>query len=190
MGIAVVTPAIGGSAMARIAEVRPRGRAAKEPRSPVAGPYGHPFHPILVTVPIGAFICSLLFDIFTRTRAEGRTFLVDGAYWLIGIGIVAALLAAVFGLLDLLTIPRHTRAFRTGVAHATLNVVVLAIYGANFAWRATDHLELDQTRPGQMALSIVALLLLATSGWLGGTLSYRYGVRVADEETQQDGFVN
>src|SRR4051794_21792424 len=74
--------------------------AAKRPRSSIAGPYGHPFHPILVTVPIGAFVCSLLFDIFSRTRSQGRTFLVDGAYWLIGIGIVAALVAALFGLLD------------------------------------------------------------------------------------------
>jgi uncharacterized membrane protein len=141
-----------------------------------------------VTVPIGAFISSLLFDIFTRTRAEGREFLVDGAYWLIGIGIVAALFAAVFGLLDLLTIPRATRAFRTGLTHAGLNVVVLALYAIAFAWRATDHLELDKTRWGQIALSAVALVLLAISGWLGGRLAYRYGVRVADEETQREGF--
>ena len=26
---------------------------AKQPTNPAAGPYGHPFHPILVTVPIG-----------------------------------------------------------------------------------------------------------------------------------------
>jgi uncharacterized membrane protein len=130
----------------------------------------------------------LLFDIFSRTRSEGRMFLVDGAYWLIGIGIVAALVAAVFGLLDLLTIPRGTRAFATGIRHALLNVVVLAVYGVNFAWRATDHLELDKTRGGQIALSGVALALLAASGWLGGKLAYRYGVRVADDATQAEGF--
>ena len=37
---------------------------AKQPvSSMLAGPYGHPFHPILVTVPIGAWLCSLVFDI-------------------------------------------------------------------------------------------------------------------------------
>ena len=37
---------------------------AKRPVSAaLAGPYGHPFHPILVTVPIGAWVCSLVFDI-------------------------------------------------------------------------------------------------------------------------------
>jgi|1186.fasta_scaffold546898_2 uncharacterized membrane protein len=176
--------------MARVAErPTPAERLAKRPRVSIAGPYGHPFHPILVTVPIGAFVCSLLFDIFSHTRDSGRTFLVDGAYWLIGIGIVAALIAAVFGLLDLLTIPRHTRAFATGLTHATLNVIVLAIFAINFAWRAGDHLDLDKTRWGQMALSIGALAILVVSGWLGGKLAYRYGVRVADEQTQSEGFV-
>ena len=31
---------------------------AKRPASPVAGPYGHPFHPILVTIPIGSWVAS------------------------------------------------------------------------------------------------------------------------------------
>jgi uncharacterized membrane protein len=174
--------------VAQTIERRSQSRATKEARTPIAGPYGHPFHPILVTVPIGAFVCSLLFDIFSRTRDEGRAFLVDGAYWLIAIGIVAALLAAVFGLLDLLTIPRHTRAFRVGVTHALLNVTVVGLYIIAFAWRATDHLDINKTRWGQIALSVVALALLAASGWLGGKLAYRYGVRVADEETQMEGF--
>jgi hypothetical protein len=29
---------------------------------------------------------------------------------------------------------------------------------------------------------------LAVSGWLGGRLAYRYGVRVADEATQVEGY--
>jgi hypothetical protein len=36
---------------------------AKQPRTVLAGPYGHPFHPILVTVPIGAWVASVVFDI-------------------------------------------------------------------------------------------------------------------------------
>jgi uncharacterized membrane protein len=36
--------------------------------------------------------------------------------------------------------------------------------------------------------SLVALALLGVSGWLGGNLAYRYGDRVATEETQQEGF--
>jgi hypothetical protein len=73
----------------------------------LSGPEGHPFHPLLVPLPIGAFVSSLIFDILTRTRAHGLPYLVDGAYWLIGVGLIGALVAAVFGLLDLTTIPRR-----------------------------------------------------------------------------------
>ena len=36
----------------------------------LAGPYGHPFHPILVTVPIGAWAASLVFDIASHLVAD------------------------------------------------------------------------------------------------------------------------
>jgi uncharacterized membrane protein len=65
---------------------------------------GHPFHPLLAPLPIGAFVSSLIFDILTRTRAGGLPYLVDGAFWLIGIGLTGALVAAVPGVLDLRTI--------------------------------------------------------------------------------------
>jgi uncharacterized membrane protein len=163
-------------------------RPAKAPINPAAGPYGHPFHPILVTVPIGAWICALVFDIATRVSSNGRPALVDGAYWLIGIGIIAAAVAAIFGLMDLLTIPRGTRAFTTGLVHMALNVTVLVLFVINFVLRHDDHNRLAKVTPAQLVLSIVGVVLLGASGWLGGMLTYRFGVRVADETTQAEGF--
>ena len=90
-------------------------------RSWLAGPEGHPFHPLLVPVPIGAFLSSLIFDILTRTRAHGLPYLVDGAYWLIGIGLIGALLAAVAGAVDLRAIPRRTPASAIARTHLALN---------------------------------------------------------------------
>src|SRR5215213_9285979 len=86
----------------------------KHPVTPLAGPYGHPFHPILVTVPIGAWIASLVFDLASHA-VDDPSFLSRGAEWLIAVGIIGAVAAAIFGLLDLLTIPRGTRAFSTGL---------------------------------------------------------------------------
>ncbi|MEU0095946.1 DUF2231 domain-containing protein [Kribbella sp. NPDC006257] len=37
-------------------------------------------------------------------------------------------------------------------------------------------------------LTLIALAVLGASGWLGGKLAYTYGVRVADETTQNKGF--
>jgi hypothetical protein len=61
---------------------------------------------MLVPLPIGAFVSSLIFDILTQTRAGSLPYLVDGAIWLIGVGLAGALVAAVPGMLDLRMIPR------------------------------------------------------------------------------------
>jgi len=159
---------------------------AKRPRTRLAGPYGHPFHPVLVTVPIGAWVASLVFDLAALAADEEATF-AEGAYWLIVLGVVGAVVAAVFGLMDLLAIPRGTRAFRTGLTHMALNLTVVVLYVVNLAVRrASGYEEVDTAG---VVLSVIALVVLGASGWLGGKLSYTYGVRVAAERTQRDGYV-
>ncbi|NIH79093.1 DUF2231 domain-containing protein [Amycolatopsis viridis] len=161
---------------------------AKRPVSAaLAGPYGHPFHPILVTVPIGAWVSSLVFDIGSRIVADPG-FLARGSLWLVAIGVVGALAAALVGTLDLLAIPSGTPAFRTGLTHMSLNLAVTAAYIAGFFWRRAAY---DQPGPvgiGPLVLSAAALVALAASGYLGGKLAYHYGVRVAAESTQAEGY--
>ena len=158
---------------------------AKRPRSVLAGPYGHPFHPMLATVPIGAWVASLVFDVAAFVGNESEVF-ARGAYWLIIVGIVGALLAALFGLLDLSGIPRGSRAQRTGLAHLGLNAAVIVLFGVNVVLRRAQGI--DEATAAGIALSIVTLATLGASGWLGGRLAYRYGVRVADEGTQAEGY--
>ncbi len=155
--------------------------------SAFAGPAGHPFHPFIVPVPVGAFVSSLIFDILTWTRADGLPYLVDGAFWLIGIGLIGALIAAVFGVLDLRAMPRRTRPFSIAMSHLTLNAGAAVLFIIGYAWRAGDHVELDKTRWGQLVLSAVAVALLLVAVWLGQTLTYRYGRRVTRVADQADG---
>lgn len=163
-------------------------QAAKQPVSAaLAGPYGHPFHPILVTVPIGAWVSSLVFDIGSHVVATPG-FLGQGSEWLIAIGVIGALAAAMIGSLDLLAIPTGTPAFRTGLTHLSLNLVVVAVYVGGFFWRAAGSGPARAVPAGPLALSVVGLLVLGASGYLGGKLAYRYGVRVADSATQAEGY--
>src|SRR5437868_12161361 len=150
---------------------------AKEPVSVVAGPYGHPFHPILVTVPIGAWVASLVFDISSHI-VDRPGFLTQGSEWLIAIGVLGALAAAMIGFLDLFAIPTGTTAFRTGLVHMTLNLCVTGAYVVGFFWRHGSYADGAAVEGGQLALSAVALAALGVSGYLGGKLAYRYGVRV------------
>jgi uncharacterized membrane protein len=161
---------------------------AKHPVSALAGPYGHPFHPMLVTVPIGAWIASLVFDLGSRVVSKPG-FLGQGSEWLIAIGVLGALAAAMVGFLDLLAIPNRTVAFRTGLVHMSLNLAVTVGYAVNFAWRHGQYTEQREVAAGPLALSVVCIVVLAASGYLGGKLAYHYGVRVADERTQAAGFV-
>lgn len=161
-------------------------RAKRPVSAALAGPYGHPFHPMLVTVPIGTWIASLIFDLASWLVAD-PAFLVEGSRWLIGIGVLGAVAAALVGALDLFVIPTGTPAFRLGLVHMTLNITVTVAYAANFVWRQSA----DDSGPvaiGMLVLSIVSVAVLAVSGYLGGKLAYHYGIRVADETTQADGF--
>jgi uncharacterized membrane protein len=167
--------------------VAPSRLEAKHPVTPLAGPYGHPFHPILVTVPIGAWVVSLIFDIISHWAGEPGVF-VKGAFWLIGIGIIGAVMAALFGLFDLLAIPRGTPAFRVGLTHMVINLTVVVLFIISFALRR-DHLDEGDSTVAAFVISAVGVGLLAVSGWLGGKLAYRYGVRVAEEADQADGFI-
>ena len=160
---------------------------AKQPISVVAGPYGHPFHPILVTVPIGAWVASFVFDLASRFSSSPG-FLTEGARWLIGIGVLGALAAAALGFLDLLAIPTGTKAFGTALTHMGLNLGVTVAYAVNFLWRASTGSSGGAVPTGPLALSVVSLLALGASGYLGGKLAYHYGVRVASEAVQAEGY--
>jgi uncharacterized membrane protein len=162
-------------------------REAKRPVTRLAGPYGHPFHPILVTVPIGAWVASFVFDLASRLSDEPTVF-AKGAFWLIGLGLLGAAAAALLGFLDLFAIPTGTRAFRTGLLHMSLNLIVVALYIGAFLLRRGRLEQPGGVQTGLIVLSAVALGLLTVSGWLGGQLAYRYGVRVADETAQAEAY--
>jgi len=154
-------------------------RQAKRPLSALlAGPYGHPYHPMLVTVPIGAWVLSLGFDVASHL-ASRPAFLAMGSESLIAAGVIGAVAAGLVG----------TPAFRTACTHMFINVTLTVAYGANFAWRYHTRAHTGPVDPGMIALSAACVAALGVSGYLGGKLTYRYGVRVAAEANQADGYL-
>jgi uncharacterized membrane protein len=158
---------------------------AKAPAHLAAGPYGHPTHPIAVMAPIGAWVSSLALDLLSR-RSKGNKSMgyAGSSRALIGLGLLGAGGAALTGLLDYTTIPRGTRAKKLATAHLVMNVGAVASYTLNFFGRKPDGPVTDDS----LRRSVVTLGVLGVSGFVGGELAYRYGVRVADEGTQARGF--
>ncbi|MGW2772009.1 DUF2231 domain-containing protein [Streptomyces olivaceoviridis] len=125
----------------------------------LAGPYGHPFHPILVTVPIGAWVTSLVFDIASH-GVHWPGYRTQGSQWLIAVGVIGALLAAMVGFLDLFAIPSGAPAFRTGLVHMTLNLLVTAAYVVNFLWRYGGYTSGTSVGIGRLVLSALSVAVL------------------------------
>jgi uncharacterized membrane protein len=169
--------------------VLPSMRRAKHPVSwPLAGPYGHPYHPALVSVPIGAWVASLVFDIASHFATK-PAFLAAGSEWLIAVGIVGAIIASLAGFVDLVSLAEGTPAHRTASAHMVLNLLLIVLYAADFWWRQRTYGSNAPVGTGMVMLSAACVALLTVSGFLGGRLAFRYGVRVADEVTQEGGYL-
>jgi uncharacterized membrane protein len=158
---------------------------AKQPRNALAGPYGHPFHPILITIPIGAWVSSIVFDVIAAASDDPTPFVI-GAQALIAIGVVGAVIAAIFGFMDFTMIAPGTPAKKTAVIHMSLNLGIVVLYVINYLVRAGA--DRDEVSVLGVVLSVIALLVLGASGYLGGKLAYHYGIRVAREATQAEGF--
>lgn len=162
-------------------------RRAKRPRVALAGPYGRPLHPALVTVPIGAWLGGLVLDVASRTRGPGKA-LTTGSTWLSAVGLAGALPAAVLGYLDLLQVPAGTKTMQVGVTHMWLNLTAVTLNTGGLVLRLQREPDRRGVPVGLIGLSAGAFGLLAVSGHLGGRLAYRYGVRVVDESVQREGY--
>ncbi len=158
-------------------------RAAHRPAAAVSGPYGRPIHPLLVTVPIGAFVATFVFDVASvvvEGRAYGRP-----ALWLSALGIVSGVIAGIFGLIDARRLTKGTRAHSVATTHMWMMVAVLVCFGVGFVLRRADETQfLDGTPVAALVLSGLGVVLLLGGGWLGGRLVFGFGVRVADESDQ------
>jgi uncharacterized membrane protein len=139
--------------------------------------FGHPIHQMLIVLPLGLLTGAVFFDVIhlitDGTRWGGATV----SFWLIPAGVATGLLAAVFGLLDWLKIPRGTRAKRIGVVHGLGNVVVVALFAASWLLRPSAAAIPPASA---LALSFAGGALAMVTGWLGGELVNRLGVGVDD----------
>ncbi|TME21385.1 MAG: Rieske 2Fe-2S domain-containing protein [Chloroflexi bacterium] len=130
---------------------------------------GHPLHPVITDIPLGAWTLAVIFDIiylFNRT-----TTWTTAADLSIIIGVVAALGAAVTGYTDWNeTIDRERR---VGVAHGLINTLVLIIYVASLIVRGAGG-----NRGLGIVLALVGYALVISAAYLGGEMVFSIGTGV------------
>jgi len=139
----------------------------------------HPIHPMIVPLPIGAFFLALVGDIL---HMSGRDpFWYHFAGFCIAVGVVTALLAAVFGAIDYFGVEMSPAASRVATIHAILNVTVVILYAVSWWLRRNDAALGNGRFSGAMVLAVAGFLMLGVSGWLGGNLAYHHKVGVVEK---------
>jgi uncharacterized membrane protein len=124
-----------------------------------------------VPIPIAAFTFALLTDIaYWQTS---NLMWKDFSSWLLFAGVVGGGLAALFGIIDLLA-SRGIRSRAPAWPHAIGNVVVLLLAFLNNLVHARDGWT--GVVPLGLALSILTVLLMAVTVWLGRSLVWRHRV--------------
>ena len=146
--------------------------ATVNPRS-TAQLFGHPLHPMLVPFPIACFIGALLTDLAYLASANIQW--SNFSIWLITAGLVMGGLAALTGLIDYWG-DRAVRNARPATAHMVLNIAVFVIELFNAFVHSRDGWT--SVVPTGLTLSIISVVLLGVSAWLGGSLVYKHRVGV------------
>jgi uncharacterized membrane protein len=142
----------------------------------------HPVHPIIIPFPIALWIFSLVADVIYLWRGSPVWRDYIAFYTLLG-GIVGAVVAAVPGFIDWLSITdREVK--RLADWHARLNVIALVVFVVDFYLRTTGGARwVGGSNTIPLLLSVLGVILIIISGWLGGEMVYVHGVAV---EPQRD----
>lgn len=134
---------------------------------------GHPLHPAIVLFPIAFLTGALGSDLgYWLTKDP---FWARGSLWLIGVGLLTGVLAAISGFMDFLKIKR-VRDRSAGWLHMAANVLVMVLSAISFLMRLGD--PATAILPWGLTISAIVGTLLGISGWLGGELTFRHKIGV------------
>jgi uncharacterized membrane protein len=129
---------------------------------------------MFVVFPIALWIFSFVSDLIYFLGWGGPVW-QDVAFRSMAGGVVGALLAAIPGFIDFLSLSGRSRKIAT--IHMSLNLLLVLLYAVNL-WIRAGAAELGR---GPVVLSGIALVILFISGWLGGSLVYVHATAVECE---------
>jgi uncharacterized membrane protein len=129
---------------------------------------GHPVHPVLVDVPMGAWATALVLDTAdARTNDPGYGRAANVA---VAVGLAGGIGAALIGFTDWSETDGRPR--RLGLLHGVLNLTAASLYATSLLVRR------DESRRVKRACRLAGFIATCAAGYLGGVLIYRERVGV------------
>jgi uncharacterized membrane protein len=142
----------------------------------VQGLPGHPLHPPLTDVTIGAYSFATVAAILDKTGIVERN--AATAWWLaLVVGLASTALTATTGFIDWIGIEWGSELWKTATAHLT---AMLAATGLFLVAALVGHggYTKHTVTSGAFVLTLVGFAVLTLGGWLGGAVVYVHGMRV------------
>lgn len=158
------------------------GPAGREVKNLLHGTWlGHPLHPVLTDVPLGAWTAAFALD--AMESISGRKELGAGADVAIAVGLVGAAGAAVTGLTD--WSETNGTARKVGLLHGMLNVGATALYTTSLVLRR------KQKRNAGLGFAMLGYAVSSAAAYLGGHLVFgeQIGVNHAAAQDMPKEFV-
>jgi uncharacterized membrane protein len=137
---------------------------------------GHPLHPPLTDVAIGAYTFATVAAVLSALEVAADEAAHAWALALI-VGLIAAAAAAVTGFADWLRIERGTPLWRTATTHMVAQLVATAFFLLAIGTGYSDGMD-GVVTTGAFVLTLIGFGLLTVGGWLGGAIVFVYGMRV------------
>jgi uncharacterized membrane protein len=137
----------------------------------------HPLHPALVHMPTALWPAAWIFDLISQFQADNVY--VQLAFYAGLLSLLVALIAIPTGFADWMDIRREKPAWRLGLYHMSLNLIVTVLWAINIGLRMASFQTATVIPLAWFGLSTLATLLLFISGYLGGRMIYAYGISVA-----------
>src|SRR5437868_13205600 len=152
--------------------------------NPLRGMPGHPSHPPLTDVTIGAYSFATLAAILSKAGVAEHGFAT--AWWLaLLVGAGSSLFTVSTGFLDWLKISSGTPLWRTATIHALTNATASVFFVLAIVFGHDDYVA-ARVATGSLILTLVGFVLLFAGGMIGGSITYVHGMRVlnlVDEPT-------
>jgi uncharacterized membrane protein len=142
----------------------------------------HPLHPAIVHIPVSMWISSVVFDFLGLTGTADSLVMAHLAFYAILLGLLVAFFAIPTGIADWSGIQQGRPAWTIGILHMGLNWLASLAFAVSLGRRTGMDFTVDTL---SLILSTVGVIVLLVSAYLGGRLSYEYGISVARHSKKQ-----
>jgi uncharacterized membrane protein len=146
---------------------------------------GHPLHPPLTDVTIGAYTLATAMALLSKLGVSEHN---TATVWWIALvsGLVVTVPTALAGFADWLDISRGTPLWRTATLHLAVMVTATVLFAITAGAGHGNYVD-GKVSGSSLVLTLIGYGVMALGGWLGGAIVFVHGMRVlslVDEPTK------